>query len=82
MENLKYPIGHCKIPDKYDPELVKSCIYEISELSEKLKKLITGLSKDDLLKTYRPDGWTVLQVVHHIADSHLNSFIRFKLALT
>ena len=51
-------------------------------LPQKLSDAVKGLSADQLQTSYRPDGWTIQQVVHHIADSHMNSYIRFKLALT
>src|SRR5207245_2875018 len=55
---------------------------EIAEAPQKLRSAVQGLSEQQLDTPYRPGGWTVKQVVHHLADSHMNSYIRFKLALT
>ncbi|MBH9788131.1 metal-dependent hydrolase, partial [Clostridioides difficile] len=51
-------------------------------LPKQLAEALSGASEQDLVKSYRENGWTVTQLVHHIADSHMNSYIRFKLALT
>lgn len=82
IEQLKYPIGKYKYTGTYDAKAREKFKTKIRELPQKLRSLTDGLSEDQLQKTYRPDGWTVRQVVHHIADSHLNSIIRFKLGLT
>ena len=82
IEDLSYPIG------KFDKNLEittaskQEYINEIAELPKKVKDAVENLNDEQLDTPYRPDGWTVRQTVHHIADSHLNSFIRFKLALT
>lgn len=80
-EALKYPVGKYQyvIPDE---EVWTQWISTIETLPEKLKKVVSTLSFEDLEKTYRPEGWNVKQIVHHLADSHMNSFIRFKLVLT
>jgi uncharacterized damage-inducible protein DinB len=57
-------------------------IEEIAEAPARLRAAVSGLSPEQLDTPYRPDGWTVRQVVHHVADSHLNSYARFRLALT
>lgn len=81
-EDLRYPVG------KFDPDFEATAdvrekfIQTISNLPEKLNEAVKNLSDEKLDTPYRPEGWTVRQVVHHIADSHLNSFCRFKLALT
>jgi len=82
VESLKYPIGKYKTPDSIDRSIIKDWISQISILPTDLRTVTVNLSKKDLLKTYRPGGWNVRQIVHHIADSHLNSYIRFKWALT
>ena len=61
---------------------IESWIKEIELLPQKLSDAVNGLNKDQLQTPYRPDGWTIQQVIHHIADSHMNAYIRFKLALT
>lgn len=82
MENLQYPIGQFKIPESYTNEMKKEWIHVLKEAPKQLRNAISGLTVDQLNTPYRPGGWTILQVVHHLADSHMNSFIRFKLALT
>jgi len=81
-EELSYPIG--KFKGEYDPtpESRRECIKTISALPSNLAAAVHGLSEGQLDTPYRPGGWTVRQAVHHVADSHLNSFCRFKLALT
>ena len=81
QEELRYPIGRYQyaLPDD---EVWAQWIATIESLPEKLRKIVSNLSFEDLEKTYRPDGWNVKQIVHHFADSHMNSFIRFKLVLT
>ena len=80
-ENLQYPIGKFQ-PVLLTDELRGQYIQTIAELPAKLRHAVEGLSEPQLETRYRPGGWTVRQVVHHIADSHSNSLIRFKLALT
>ncbi len=81
-EQLKYPIGHFEKPENITREHIARWIDEISAFPNKLKSAVESLSDAQLDTPYRPDGWTVRQVVHHCADSHANSIIRFKLALT
>ena len=81
LETLKYPVGKYRSVEVTD-EVFEGWIATIEEFPDHLKKLVTNLTYDELELTYRPGGWTVKQVVHHLADSHMNSFIRFKLALT
>ena len=82
MEDLRYPIG----PFRPQPSLTeserKNMIGQIAEAPSLLRKAIAGLDDARLDTPYRPGGWTVRQVVHHLPDSHMNSYIRFKLALT
>ncbi|HEY6437420.1 MAG TPA: bacillithiol transferase BstA [Ignavibacteriaceae bacterium] len=82
LEKLKYPIGRYQLDDNINKTSVDNWIKEIESLPKKLIATVRGLKKDQLLTPYRPEGWTVQQVVHHIADSHMNAYIRFKLALT
>jgi hypothetical protein len=82
MENLKYPIGKFQYEGAITAEQRDIWIKEIAEAPQKLRLAVQGLSDSQLDTPYRPDGWTVRQVVHHVADSHMNSYIRFKLALT
>ncbi len=82
LEKLKYPMGKFEKPEVITPQQINAWILEIKELPELLHRELKYLSKTDYLRTYRPDGWNITQLVHHLADSHMNSFIRFKLALT
>jgi len=82
LEKLKYPIGRYQVERNIDKTAIKNWINEIEMLPQKLSEAVKGLSEKQLQTPYRPEGWTVQQVVHHIADSHMNSYIRFKLALT
>jgi uncharacterized damage-inducible protein DinB len=82
LEKLKYPIGRYQAEENIDKAAVKKFINEIELLPERLANAVKGLTLQQLQTPYRPEGWTIQQVVHHIADSHMNSYIRFKLALT
>ena len=81
-EEQKYPIGKYQKPDVFTDEIIRQFINEIEIFPEKIKQAVTGLTEDQLDTPYRPEGWTIRQVVNHCADSHMNSFVRFKLALT
>lgn len=81
-EDLSYPIGKFDKIFEVTPELKREFINEIAALPIKLKNSVKDLSDEQLNTPYRLEGWTVRQTIHHIADSHLNSIIRFKLALT
>ena len=80
--DFRYPIGECSPPNPVTQELIVTWIDDIAGLSADLRRTVAPLTDAQLDTPYRPDGWTVRQVVHHLPDSHLNSFIRFKLALT
>ncbi len=82
MQDLRYPIGEYKPVDEVTPAFVASCIADIEALPNQMRAAVAGLTEAQLATPYRPDGWTVRQVVHHVADSHLNSIIRFKWTLT
>ena len=82
MEHLQYPIGKFNPGLSHSGEDIKSFIEHIQLLPEALKKLTENLSENDLSKTYREGGWTVKQVIHHLGESHINCYIRIKLALT
>lgn len=82
MENLQYPIGKYTMPNEISGTKLIEWICILEELPAQLRT-ITGEMNDEQLDTpYRPEGWTVRQVVHHVADSHHNSYMRFKWALT
>lgn len=82
MTDLRYPIGKFVRPTKFTPENKAQFIQAIKDLPQILSNAIEGLDDTSLDTPYREGGWTVRQVVHHVADSHLNSYVRFRLALT
>ncbi|RXK50701.1 YfiT family bacillithiol transferase [Aquirufa rosea] len=79
---LQYPIGKFSAPENITPEIRQAWIQTLADFPEKLQEAIKGMSEESLAKPYRPGGWTARQVIHHVYDSHMNSFIRFKMALT
>jgi hypothetical protein len=81
-EKLSYPIGRYKVPASIDAVGREQFIAEIEAAPAALRRAVEGLTEARLDTRYRPGGWTVRQVVHHLPDSHLNAYIRFKLALT
>ena len=81
-EQLRYPTGKFKAPETYTPEYLEQCIEIIKTLPARLRATVLQLNGAQLNTTYRPGGWTLQQVVHHLADSHMNALTRIKLALT
>jgi hypothetical protein len=82
LEKLKFPIGTFEKPEVITKEILTEWISDISTFPERLMKEVLHLSEQKLDTPYRPEGWTIRQVVHHCADSHMNSFTRLKLTLT
>jgi hypothetical protein len=82
MEDLRYPIGRFSFDTKPTQEKRIGWIREIAQAPELIRKATIGLTQAQIDTPYREGGWTVRQVVHHLADSHMNSFVRTKLALT
>ncbi len=82
MNDLRYPIGKFQAPPSYVPVVRATFIRQIEEAPARLREAVSGLSERQLDHPYREGGWTVRQVVHHLPDSHMNSYIRFKLAVT
>jgi hypothetical protein len=80
--DLRYPIGKFERPGAVMAEQRTAWIEDIEATPVRLRDAISGLNDQQLDTPYRPGGWTLRQVVHHVADSHMNSFIRFRLALT
>jgi hypothetical protein len=78
----RYPVGDFKRPETVTPEDRTAAIASIAEMPAKLTAALKGLDAQQLATPYREGGWTVQQLVHHIADSHMNAFIRIRLALT
>ena len=82
LDSLRYPIGTYQAPQDISAQQIEDWIAEIAAAPKSLRSAVDGLTAEQLDTSYRPGGWTVRQVVHHVPDSHLNSYIRFKLALT
>ena len=82
MTDLRYPIGKFKFEGPTTPEQREELLNQIEQAPSRLRAAVKGLSDQQLDTPYRPEGWSVRQVVHHIPDSHLNAYIRYKLALT
>jgi hypothetical protein len=82
MSDLRYPIGKFHFDGPPTEQQRKKFIDDISQAPANLRAALEGLSDQQLDTPYRPDGWTVRQVAHHVPDSHLNAYVRFKLALT
>lgn len=80
--NLQYPVGKFQRPENLSEEQRRACISVIAETPARLKAAVAGLRAAQLDTPYRPGGWTVRQVAHHMPDSHMNSYVRFRLALT
>jgi DinB superfamily len=81
-ENLRYPVGRYGPPARITAADRTERLRDLEELPGKLRQAATGLNERQLDTPYRPGGWTVRQVVHHIPDSHMNAYSRFRLALT
>jgi uncharacterized damage-inducible protein DinB len=81
-DDLSYPIGQFEPPSVFTPELRAQALATIALTPARLRAAVADLDEAQLDTPYRPGGWTVRQVVHHVADSHMNAYIRLKLALT
>ena len=81
IETLQYPIGKY-IEQPFSDKQLKEWLLDIQALPQHIEYAITNLDEAQLETPYRDGGWTVKQVVHHVADSHMNAYIRFKLGLT
>jgi len=82
LEAVKYPIGKSPILGSFTLEETKKNIERISVMPVALMKLSSEIKKEDFNYSYRPNGWNVAQILHHLADSHINMYIRVKFALT
>jgi len=80
--DLRYPIGPCSYPQSTTAEERKLWISDLAAAPAQMRAAVAGLSCERLDTPYRPGGWTVRQVIHHVPDSHMNGLVRFKLALT
>jgi hypothetical protein len=77
-EKLKYPIGKFQWIENPSQSQLENAIAILTSFSEDLEKIVSGLSEEILNKHYRPGGWTIAQVVHHLADSHMHCYLRMK----
>ena len=82
VSDLKYPVGKFEPQPETTAARRQQLIQSIADAPSKLRQAVEGLSPQQLDAPYRPEGWTVRQTVNHVADSHLNGYIRFKFALT
>jgi len=82
MSDLRFPIGKFSYHGNLTEDQKGDFLQQIAEAPVRLRTAVKGLSDSQLETPYRPEGWTVRQVVHHVPESHMNSYIRFKLALT
>jgi hypothetical protein len=82
MDDIRYPVGPCVWPTEVSADERAAHIRDIAEMPAKLRGAVDGLVPPYLDTPYREGGWTIRQIVHHLPDSHMNSYIRFKLALT
>jgi uncharacterized damage-inducible protein DinB len=82
MSDLRYPVGRFGVEGEITPARREGWIGEVAEAPGLLRAAVLGLSEEQFDTPYREGGWTVRQVVHHVPDSHLNAYVRFKLALT
>ena len=81
-DDIRYPVGPCEWSAEVSAEEKRQHLRDIAALPVKLREAVAGLAPQHLDIPYREGGWTIRQIVHHIPDSHMNSYVRFKLALT
>ena len=79
---LRYPIGGPSRAESFTPQQRSAAIEGLRQLPQSLRSAVAPLSEQQLETPYRPGGWTVRQLVHHVADSHINSYVRVRFALT
>lgn len=82
MTDLRYPLGKAEMAAELSAEERRELIALLDETPARLRAAVAGLNDEQLNTPYRPGGWTVRQLVHHVPDSHMNAYTRFKLALT
>lgn len=80
--DLRYPVGRFEKPAVYTPAERAERIAILAALPAEIRRLVEPLAAADLERCYRPGGWSIRQVVHHLADSHLNAYLRTKFTLT
>jgi len=82
LNQLRYPIGKFTPPKSITAEMINEYINTIEDSPAKYREAVRNFTDEQLDTQYRPGGWTVRQVIHHVPDSHINSYVRFKLGLT
>lgn len=82
VHDPRYPIGRFTVPDPISAEDLRFAVLAIAELPEQIREAVRGLDDEQLNAPYREGGWTVRQLVHHVADSHMIAFVRLRRALT
>jgi len=82
MDDLRFPIGKYQSQNEASKGTYLAWLKTIDTFHDQLKLAVSGLNEEQLNATYRPDSWTIKQLIHHLADSHMNAYMRFKLALT
>ncbi|MFN4770041.1 MAG: YfiT family bacillithiol transferase [Candidatus Kapaibacterium sp.] len=82
MEHLQYPIGKFARPTEFSEAAAAEWMESIRHAPMSLRALVSKLSPEQLVQSYRPDGWSIQTIVHHLADMHMNAFLRCKLALS
>src|SRR5271163_4144808 len=82
MDDLRYPVGNFQFPESVSAGELAGFIDQIDETPARMRTALLGLSDSQLDTPYRQEGWTVRQVAHHVPDSHMNSYVRFRMALT
>jgi uncharacterized damage-inducible protein DinB len=82
MDDLRYPVGRFERVESLTPAARTAAIEDITATPHRLRAAVAGLSESQIDTPYRPGGWTVRQVVHHVPDSHMNAYTRFKMGLT
>lgn len=82
MDDLRYPIGRFTPPAEFTTSVRHECIIQIEALPSLVRDAVSQLTVEQLQTPYREGGWTIAQVVHHLPDSHVNAYVRIRLALT
>lgn len=82
IDELRYPVGKFEFPQSVSAADLAQFLDQIAETPARMRAAVSGLSDAQLDTPYRPGGWTVRQLAHHVPDSHMNSYVRFRLALT
>lgn len=82
LEKLKYPIGRFQPLDSVDEKQIEQWISALADFPGRLANLVANLNDQQLNLVYRQGGWSIRQVIHHLADSHINAYVRVKLAIT